>query len=46
MVFDNTMQLAVTTPSTLAAGSYEIYILVNRVACLRQAGGTLSIMES
>ena len=46
MVFDNTMQLAVTTPSTLPAGSYEIYVLVNRVACLRQAGGTLSIMES
>ena len=46
MVFDNTMQLAVTTPAGLAAGSYEIYVLVNRVACLRQAGGTLSIMES
>ena len=46
LVFDSTMQLAVTTWSNMPAGSYEIYVLVNRVACLRQAGGTLSIMES
>ena len=44
--FDNVHQLAVTTWGSMAAGTYEVYILVNRVACLRQSGGTLSIMES
>ena len=44
--FDGVHQLAVTTWPGLASGTYEIYVLVNRVACLRQAGGTLSIMES
>ena len=46
LVFDSTMQLAVTTWGNMPAGSYEIYVLVNRVACLREAGGTLLIMES
>jgi len=44
--FDGVHQLAVTTSTGLAAATYEIYVLVNRVACMRQAGGTLSIMES
>jgi hypothetical protein len=44
--FDGVHQLALTTWQGFASGTYEIYVLVNRVACLRQAGGTLSIMES
>ena len=44
--FDGVHQLAVTTYAAFPAGNYEIYVIVNRVACLRQAGGTLSIMES
>ena len=44
--FDGVHQLAMTTWQGFASGTYEIYVLVNRVACLRQAGGTLSIMES
>ena len=44
--FDGVHQLALTTWAAFASGTYEIYVLVNRVACLRQAGGTLSIMES
>ena len=46
VTFDGVHQLALTTWPGFLPGTYEIYVLVNRVACLRQAGGTLSIMES
>jgi hypothetical protein len=42
----NTHQLVIHTPASLVAGSYELYIIINRVATLRCLGGNLSILET
>ena len=42
----NTHQLVIHTPASLVACSYELYIIINRVATLRCLGGNLSVLET